>query len=133
MGVDEVCIVSKEPISLQDLPSLPRIRHQSGPDTKKIVEQWWQEHFTHPPYISMEVGNLETCKKMVLKGLGYGILPRYALQEKDLEAGLFIHPLTVADGKPVLRKLWAFYREDDLHLSVVRAFVDFLKQHYNAC
>jgi DNA-binding transcriptional LysR family regulator len=129
MDEDEVCIVSREQISLEDLPNLPRIRHQSGPDTKKIADQWWQERFTQPPYISMEVGNLETCKKMVLKGLGYGIIPRYSLKEEDV-TGIFIHPLTVADGNPILRKLWAYYREEDTKLSVVRAFVDFLKKNY---
>jgi DNA-binding transcriptional LysR family regulator len=131
MGVHEVCIVSKQPISLENLPKLPRIRHQSGPDTKKIAEQWWQENYAKPPYISMEVDNLETCKKMVLKGLGYGILPKYLLSEEDLANDLFIYPLTFSDGKPILRKLWAFYREDDMNLSVVKAFVNFLKENYS--
>lgn len=129
MDEDVVCIVSREHISLEDLPNLPRIRHQSGPDTKKIADQWWKDHFTQPPYISMEVGDLETCKKMVLKGLGYGIIPRYSLKEEDV-SGIFIYPLTVADGKPITRPLWAYYREEDTQLSVVRAFVDFLKKNY---
>jgi len=129
MGVNEVCLVSKKHINLIDLPTLPRIRHQSGPDTTKITDQWWNENFSTPPYISMEVDNLETCKKMVMKGLGYGILPNYSLSEIENPDEIFIYPLTV-EGQPVLRKLWAFYREDDTKLSAVKAFVDFLNQHY---
>ena len=128
LSEDEVCIVSKKEFSLADLPHLPRISHRSGPDTKKIIDQWWQENFTAPPHISMEVGNVETCKKMVLKGLGYGILPKYILKEAEMAEGLFLYPLTLSNGQPILRKLWAFYREQSLELSVVKAFVEFLKE-----
>jgi DNA-binding transcriptional LysR family regulator len=129
MGEDQLCLISRKRISLEDLPNLPRIRHQTDPDAKRSIEQWWQEHFTQPPYISMEVDKLETCKEMVLKGLGYGILPRYLIQEKDECNDLFIHLLTRLEGNPILRKLWAFYREDDTKLTAVKAFVDFLKHH----
>lgn len=131
MGVHEVCLVSKQKFSLKDLPNLPRISLQSVLETKIIADKWWAENFKQPPYISMEVEGLETCKKMVLKGLGYGILPKYILREEDLSEGLFIYPLTFANGEPILRNLWAFYREEDLNLSVVNTFVDFLNEHYS--
>ncbi|MBP1155850.1 MULTISPECIES: LysR family transcriptional regulator [unclassified Paenibacillus] len=129
MGADELCLISKKHISLENLPNLPRIRHQTDPDAKRAIEQWWQGHFSQPPYISMEVDKLETCKEMVLNGLGYGIIPHYLLSDQDKRDDLFIHPL-ILDGKPILRKLWAFYHEDDTKLSVVKAFVEFLRLHY---
>jgi DNA-binding transcriptional LysR family regulator len=131
MDSDELCLISKKYIVLEELPNLPRIRHQTDPDAKRAMEQWWQENFNQPPYISMEVDKLETCKEMVLKGLGYGILPRYLLEDKDRYEDLFIQPLLRSDGKPILRKLWAFYREEDTKLSVVKTFVNFLKEHYS--
>jgi DNA-binding transcriptional LysR family regulator len=130
MREDQHCIISRNQINLDDLPNLPRIRHQTDPDAKKFIEQWWQDHFTQPPYISMEVDKLETCKEMVLKGLGYSILPRYVFKEKDLSNYLFIYPLTGMDGRAIPRKLWAFYRENDMQLSMVKTFVEFLKKHY---
>ena len=131
MKEDKVCIVSKYPISIPDLPKLPSIRHLSGPDTTLIVEKWWNKYFTESPNVSMEVGNLETCKKLVMQGLGYGILPMYCLKESDLKQRLYTYPLTMSDGQPILRKLWTFYREEDTNLSVVKAFVDFIQETYS--
>lgn len=132
MSEDKVCIVSANPISIDNLPDLPRIQHLSGPDTKLIVEKWWNDRFNDSPNISMEVGNLETCKKLVVKGLGYGILPMYCLEESDLKNNLYIYPLTMPNEEPILRKLWTFYREDDTKLSVVKSFVDFIHQRYSS-
>ncbi|SFB01372.1 DNA-binding transcriptional regulator, LysR family [Lentibacillus halodurans] len=131
MSEDEVCIVSANPIVIDELPELPSIRHLSGPDTKLIVEKWWNDRFKEPPNISMEVGNLETCKKLVIKGLGYGILPMYCLEEYDLKDDLYIYPLTMSNGEPILRKLWTFYREEDTKLSVVKTFIDFIEERYS--
>ncbi|MBP3041912.1 LysR family transcriptional regulator, partial [Bacillaceae bacterium Marseille-Q3522] len=105
LNEDPMCLVSRNHISLEELPYLPRILISLAADTKKIEEQWWQERFSLPPNICMEVDKVETCKEMVLKGLGYGILPQYLIKEEDL----FVQPLTYLDGKPFTRKLCALY------------------------
>jgi DNA-binding transcriptional LysR family regulator len=79
----------------------------------------------------MEVDKPETCKEMVLQGLGYSILPRFIIKKEELTDDLFIIPLATIDGKPLKRRLWALYREKDTKLAVVKTFVDFLKQYYN--
>lgn len=130
MSEDKVCIVSRQPISMNNLPKLPSIRHLSGPDTTLIVDKWWNNHFKESPNISMEVGNLETCKKLVMQGLGYGILPMYCLKKTDFEKEIYTYPLTMDNGKPIVRKLWTFYREEDTKLSSVKAFIDFIQNRY---
>lgn len=123
---DPMCLIYKKPINLHELPNLPRINYKTDPDLKQLIEKWWNSKFTEPPLITMEVDKLETCKEMVLNGLGYGIIPRYLLQ-KD-EQHLFIQNLTTPDDQLILRKLWMFYRTNEMKLSVVKAFVDFIKQ-----
>ncbi|MEW9671612.1 substrate-binding domain-containing protein [Ammoniphilus sp. 3BR4] len=119
------------PPDLNELPDLPRIKHKMDPTSQKIDDQWWQVRFSRPPLIFMEVDRPETCKEMVMQGLGYCILPRYMIKKEELSEDLFVLPLTQMDGKPFMRNLWALYREEDTNLTMVKAFVDFLKQHYN--
>jgi DNA-binding transcriptional LysR family regulator len=128
---DEICLFSREEINFSNLPSYPRIVNKLDPEAKKFDERWWQDHFSVPPYISMEVDKSDTCKQMVMQGLGYCILPRYIFQEEISNKELFILPLTQLDGTPITRKLWALYREEDLEFITVKTFLDFLKQYYN--
>ncbi|MFB0846028.1 hypothetical protein [Paenibacillus oleatilyticus] len=36
--------------------------------------------------------------------------------------------LRTKHGEPILRKSWMIYRKESLHLSLIKAFVDFIKE-----
>ncbi|MED3563830.1 LysR substrate-binding domain-containing protein [Bacillus xiapuensis] len=78
----------------------------------------------------MEADRIDTCKEMVLMGLGYAILPAMCLKEED-----DIHKIKLAkkNNKPLTRKTWLLYRERSLSLSAVNAFVTFLKDMKMIC
>ena len=78
-----MCIASTEPISLPDLPALPRICYRSDESIQILVDNWWRETFDVPPLVSMEVDRVDTCKDMVLNGLGYAILPSLILEKAE--------------------------------------------------
>jgi DNA-binding transcriptional LysR family regulator len=120
---ESMCVISNREITLQELPKLPRINYKTDPLLKQSIDNWWHEKFTHPPIITMEVDKLETCKEMVINGLGYGIIPSICLKPYD---NLHTIDLTSEHGQVVLRKTWMIYRESELKFSVVQAFVDFL-------
>lgn len=127
---EPIVIVSKEPIkSIKDLPKLRRVNYQTDQSLKTTIDNWWQETFEQPPTINMEVDRIDTCKQMVLMGLGYAILPSMSLL-KDED----VHKINITkkNNKPITRKSWLFYREWSLSLSPVKAFVDFLKEFQNA-
>jgi DNA-binding transcriptional LysR family regulator len=122
---EPIVIVSKDPIkNVKDLPDLPRVNYETDHSLKTIIDNWWQETFEQPPTITMEVDRIDTCKQMVLMGLGYAILPSMCLVKDD-----HVHKikLTRKNNKPITRNTWLLYRERSLSLSAVRAFVDFLK------
>ncbi|WP_338450098.1 substrate-binding domain-containing protein [Niallia oryzisoli] len=127
----QICLISRHSISLDELPNLPRIIQKMDHTAQKDDHKWWYEHFSSPPSIFMEVNRPGTCKEMVMQGLGYCILPKYMFKKEELTEDLFILPLTHIDGQPFLRSLWALYREEDTTFTVVKAFVEYLKQHYN--
>lgn len=123
---DPICLISQHIINFNYLPNLPRIDYKTDPDLKLIIDNWWHDWFSTPPFIAMEVDRLVTCREMVLNGLGYGIVPRYILD--DTEEELFIHELKTPDERAISRKLSMFYRSNELSLSVVKVFVEFIKK-----
>lgn len=121
---ENLCVVSKEKISLQELPSLPRIDYETDALLKSMIDNWWSGTFSQAPLIAMEVDKADTCKEMVLNSLGYGILPS-VLAENEPE--LYLIHLNDASGLPLIRRTWLFYREDALESRVVKEFVHFVE------
>ncbi len=72
----------------------------------------------------MEVDKSETCREMLLNGLGYAILPHSVLGDAE---GLFKQDLLDAEGQPIVRRTWMYYHEETLELNLVRTFVEFVK------
>lgn len=82
------------------------------------------ENYSKPPLISIEVDKAETCKEMVINGLGYAILPSMILDDID---GLYKSEIRTKNNEAILRKTWMFYHEESLKLSMVKAFVTFIE------
>jgi DNA-binding transcriptional LysR family regulator len=126
---EPMLIVSKKPIqNIRELPSLPRINYETDQTQKTLIDNWWQETFDQSPIVRMEVDRIDTCKEMVLMGLGYAILPSICLKKDD-----DVHKIKLPkkNNKPLTRNTWILYRERSLSLAAVNAFVEFLKQFDN--
>ncbi|MBI0576771.1 LysR family transcriptional regulator [Neobacillus cucumis] len=122
---EPMIIVSKKPITdLKELPKIPRVNYETDQTQKTLIDNWWEETFDQPPTITMEVDRIDTCKEMVLMGLGYAILPSICLKEDE---DVYKIKLTNKNNKLLTRSTWLLYRERSLSLSAVNAFVDFLK------
>ncbi|MCR8636951.1 LysR family transcriptional regulator [Paenibacillus radicis (ex Xue et al. 2023)] len=121
---ETVCIASRKEINMNDLPNLSRIDYQTDYWFKSLVNDWWIENFTHPPVIGMEVDKVETCREMVIRGLGYAIMPSLVL-----EGIPNINKINISDknGNPILRRTWMYYHEEALELNLVKAFVQFME------
>lgn len=122
---ETICVVSKEPLDIRDLPNLPRIDYDTDPLLKALLENWWTENYSQPSLIAMEVDKADTCKEMVACGLGYAILPRFVLNGME---DLCKVELTDRDGSPIKRKTWMFYHQESTELKIVNAFVRFMEK-----
>jgi DNA-binding transcriptional LysR family regulator len=125
LAQEPLCLVSKSKIDINQLPSLPRIHYKTDPSLQSVINQWWQEKFNQPPFITMEVDRIDTCKEMVNNGLGYAIFPKACLTEGD---ELYHVNLTTEDNKEILRNTWVIYRNMSLELNIIRAFIDFIEE-----
>ncbi|MBV7508633.1 LysR family transcriptional regulator [Bacillus sp. sid0103] len=124
---ETICIASKEKIDIHNLPNLPRIDYHTDSLLKNSIDNWWSEHFTQPPLVSIEVDKVDTCKKMVVNGLGYAILPNMILNDVN---NVYKTDITTIDGNPIVRKTWMFYHKDSLELNIVKAFVEFMENEF---
>lgn len=121
---ENICVASKSPFTLEDLPSLPRIAFPLDKATQMTLDSWWVGHFNAPPLVAANVDSLDTCRELVLCGLGYALMPSTIISPED---GLCVLPITDADGNPIARSNWLFYHRESLELNMVRTFVEFAK------
>ena len=119
---EPVCLTAKDPVRLEDLPHLPLVQTPSS-GTHADNLRWWQQTFSVPPLVLMEVDNMETGLRMVQQGLGWMLAPALMLKNTP---ELFRQPLLWGDGTPYTRKTWVLCRDSVKRSRVVAAFLDFL-------
>ncbi|MFG6150317.1 LysR family transcriptional regulator [Halobacillus sp. B23F22_1] len=120
---EQLYIISKNEISLEELPQLPFIYYKTDNSLKRLISRWWNDHFSQSPLTAMEVDRQETSKEMVKNDLGFSVVPEICLRPSD---DLYTEGLTYKNGEPVLRDTWLMYRTDFIQLNIVKAFIDFL-------
>ncbi|WP_371261577.1 LysR substrate-binding domain-containing protein [Bacillus sp. MUM 116] len=72
----------------------------------------------------MEVDQVDTCKEMVIHGLGYGFLSSCILKDID---DFYKIVLTDQKGNPILRRTWRYYHKECLEWNAVNTFVNLLR------
>lgn len=136
LNEENICLISKNEIDLDELPELPMINRKepavlmkyknvSSSPLDKSINSWWDERYEQPPHITMQVDSYETCKEMVKKGLGYAIIPWVFIHESD---ELTCHNLIFKDGQELKRRTWMLFRQSSLQLATVSTFVNYIKK-----
>ncbi|TFJ93186.1 LysR family transcriptional regulator [Lentibacillus salicampi] len=121
---EELCMASPWEFTWDMLPDLPRIDYNTDEKMRHIVDNWWYNNYKQHPNINIQVNQVETCKEMVINGLGYAILANLVVRPYP---NLVIKPLTLPSGEAITRKTWMYYHEDSLQLNIVEAFVHFIR------
>lgn len=97
----------------EHLAALPLILYESGGHTRRVSDGWFAEAGLAPVPI-MEIGSVETIRRMVRNGLGATILPALALSE---EKGRPLDP-------PLWRELAVVTRADKRRDRALRLFLE---------
>ena len=126
---EPICLVSHEPIDIMDLPHKPQISYLTDSSLKPLVDEWWRDSFDQPARITMDVDSMDTCRQLVIHGLGWAILPETGLGDHN---ELYKQNLTWRNGNPLTRRTWIMYQTSAMELSAVRAFVEFIQDYFNA-
>lgn len=124
VSVDQTHAVFKGAFQLDDLPELPQIDFTKEPTIIKATENWWRERFDRPPMVLMRVNHADTCRAMIMAGLGYGIFPDVGYFSKGDE--LTTIPLVYKDGSKLLRNTSLVYHREDVHNPLINNFIQFI-------
>lgn len=125
---EEICIISKYPLELKKLPFLPMISYKTSPGLQDTIDEWWQENFSVPPNITMNLDNIETSRTLVLEGLGYTIIPSIGLEE--VKKDLYVYPIKNKNGDPILRETHLIFNENSLNFAVIKTFIEFIEKYF---
>lgn len=125
---ENMYIVSRQDIELRDLPALPRIDYKSNNKSMRdSLDKWWKDNFSTTPVVAVTVDKVDSCKELVLKGLGYAFLPEGILSDDDQVKKI---PMLEMNEKPLVRRTWMIYREDNLKIALVKTFIEFVNNYY---
>ncbi len=123
LATERTFICSKKEISLDRLPDEPQINYKSDALIKGDLEAWWNEHYTRPPRVSMDVDTIGTSADMVERGLGYAFLSELlASRIKNVWKYEMLHK----DGSPYYRHTSLITNSDAKQLKVVEHFIRFV-------
>ena len=125
LHTETINVVSTQAIDLDQLPHLSRIQYKTDFLLKTAIDNWWQSKYKSlPPLTTMEVDNIQTCKELVKKGLGYAVVPNICIDNNEM---FYTYPLKNTNDEIITRDTWLIYKNGLLDLSPIRAFVDFAK------
>jgi len=121
---EEICVASPWDFMWEELPELPRIDYLTDGLMKNLVDEWWYTNYNQNPSINIQVNQVETCKEMVVNGLGYAILANLVVRPYP---ELFVKPIHDSKGEKITRNTWMYYHKDSLKLNIVQAFITFIQ------
>lgn len=121
---DELYLVDTEKSQLEDFKNTekPYIQFKSDSTYYQEIQDWWFRQFKMTPKRTIVVDQIETCKQMVLNGIGYAILPAISL--KNEEGNIYKIPLLNDKNRQLKRDTWLLGYDSSFELKQVQAFVD---------
>ena len=126
---DPLCLIAKQPINIKNLPNLPYIHYLTDPLLQTVLDDWWYSNFKEHPKTIIEVDSIETALKLVQQNLGFTLLSQMCTTDTP---ELFHLPLKDPSGKIMKRNTWLFYRNNYIHFTVTKAFIDFITKKFNS-
>ena len=120
-------IVSKEPINLEKLSQMQRIDYKTNDKSKEILDRWWRKTYGENPPIGMFAGYVEFAWQLVDKGLGYACC--FLPDGFEKVYNLCLTPILDDEGNNIIRNTWLVYPKKKQMSTVVKDFVQFVKDN----
>lgn len=123
IDTEPIYLVANQQIPPKLMPKLPYIMYDADASLNTIVANWWNEQYSSPPRVAMQINDADTCRQLAALGLGYTIIPAMNTPSTT-HASLNIVPLTYKNGTPLDRKTYVLCRNTSLNLPAVAAFIE---------
>lgn len=127
---EQACIVSTQPLALDELPAHPYVQHIWGEYVQNLLDRWWGQQSFRPGSNTITVRQAETNLSFIRRGMGYGVsFFRPSLLPPE---GLYTLPMFFADGSPFIRDTWLIYSDRVSKSPYVDDFIRLVEQRYTA-
>ena len=120
-------IVSKGPINLEKLSQMQRIDYKTNDKSKEILDRWLMKTYGENPPIGMFAGYVEFAWQLVDKGLGYACC--FLPDGLEKVYNLCLTPILDDEGNNIIRNTWLVYPKKKQMSTVVKDFVQFVKDN----
>ncbi|OEH94259.1 LysR family transcriptional regulator [Bacillus solimangrovi] len=129
---DKLYLVDTEIQNLEQVKetSKPYILFRSDSTYYQEIQDWWHRQIQTTPKRTIVVDQIETCKQMVLNGIGYAILPEVTLTEHDDQ--VYRIPIYGEDEQQMQRDTWLLGYDAVFELKQVKAFIEFIQRAISA-
>jgi len=114
-----------KPLSLTDLAKENWLIRESGSGTRIVMDKLFRQH-NLSPRISMELGNNESIKQMIIAGMGISIV---SLQSIELEIRNQLIDILPVQGLPLHHQWYMVTRKNKQNVPLTQAFKSFIQAH----
>jgi len=115
-------------VSAEELATEPFITSDRASGYWVLVEQFWSSA-GRVPKITMELDSIEATKRMIMGGLGLGMLPLRTVEAEIKTRQVMVVP--VKDGDHLHRQTLLIYRKGKAWSGISRGFMEVVGQIYN--
>lgn len=118
---EKLFAINSEKIKIEDLPKFKKIEYNCDIKLKSILDNWWRENFSDHSLKGLMVDRSDTCKEMVMQGLGFALVPSTILKENDK---LFKLELLDKNGEFLKRNTKMLYYENFKETNLGKTFLE---------
>ena len=126
MTTNYIVAASMQPFQFQDLPHMSRVAYTTDAYYMKMLDLWWDSNFDTQPKVDVLVNSLNLCRKVVLRGTGFGLLPSVLIPNDPN-----IHQIILNDknGEPIQRHTYLIYKKNNMDTFAKNYFLQFLQEN----
>ncbi|PYZ94637.1 LysR family transcriptional regulator [Salipaludibacillus keqinensis] len=100
----------------------PLIEFQSDLSLHTKIDEWFSANREWSTDQKIKVDQIETCKQLMIHGVGMAVLPEVAT--RDLNEATYTFQSLELDGKPLTRDTWLCFDDPAKELPQVQAFLE---------
>ncbi len=126
---DQLYLIDSEISTIDELKDTDRhfIQYKSDSNYYMEIQRWWNKHFNQNPSRQIVVDQIEICKQLALKGIGYAILPSITLSGDEKVNRI---PLLNSEAEfELTRDTWMIGYSSTFELKQVKAFVEIVQSY----
>ena len=120
-----MCIISRDKITLEELPERTMITHNRDKYSRNLLEHWWKRTFESPMPVGTRVQDIDTSLRWVRDGRGYGVIFDNCLSREE---DFYMLPCLDENGQPIRRNTWAICRKENADMPIIQSLMDYIGQ-----